>query len=448
VPVIGFHLGRSIRWPSQIRGGGSGLRARVAFGFLMVGILFLGSDHLHLSPANATASAYQFSIVQWELANLPRKWLHLLTYIVPGRKPTREERLAAIDEYLLVARLAQKEKDRLEGRAGRSSSTLAAGAGRDSSASREYLDELLEDREALRAEAEEGMEAELSAAFIEEGMASRVGFLFPPVDLRFDRPPTIFITSPRDRIKREEAMLLEPEIPVLDRDRLENELLNRYDRSALVDDLAGLSTYPSLVSELSPLRSVLQTAAHEWLHHYFFFRPLGWSIGRSSEMFTLSETASDLAGRELGDIAFARMGGDLSVSSHRYLSSAERYPNITREMRETRLEVERLLAEGRVGEAEEYMKERWWFLALRGFRLRKLNQAYFAFHGTYAESPASISPIGGQLAELRSLVPGVGEFVRTVAGLSSYPEFLALLESLRPPEQVQPTASATSQTSD
>jgi hypothetical protein len=405
----------------------------------MVGILFLGSDHLHLSPANATASAYQFSIVKWELANLPRKWLHLLTYIVPGRKPTREERLAAIDEYLLMAQLAQKQKEKngLEGR-----------AGRNSTASREYFDELLKDKEALRAEAEEGMEAELSAAFIEEGMASRVGFLFPPVDLRFDRPPTVFITSPRDELKREEAMLLEPEIPVFDRDRLENELLNRYNRSALVDDLAGLSTYPSLVSALSPLRSVLQTAAHEWLHHYFFFRPLGWSIGRSSEMFTLNETVSDLAGRELGDIAFARMGGDLSVSSYRYLSSAERYPNFTREMRETRLEVERLLADGRVEEAEEYMKERWWFLALRGFRLRKLNQAYFAFHGTYAESPASLSPIGGQLAELRGLLPGVGEFVRTVAGLSSYSEFLDLLESLRPSEEVQPPATATSQTSD
>ncbi len=439
MPVIGFHLGRSMRWPLRIGRGRSGLRARVAIGFLMVGILFLGSDHLHLSPANATASAYQFSIVKWELANLPRKWLHLLTYIVPGRKPTREERLAAIDEYLLMAQLAQKQKEKngLEGR-----------AGRNSTASREYFDELLKDKEALRAEAEEGMEAELSAAFIEEGMASRVGFLFPPVDLRFDRPPTVFITSPRDELKREEAMLLEPEIPVFDRDRLENELLNRYNRSALVDDLAGLSTYPSLVSALSPLRSVLQTAAHEWLHHYFFFRPLGWSIGRSSEMFTLNETVSDLAGRELGDIAFARMGGDLSVSSYRYLSSAERYPNFTREMRETRLEVERLLADGRVEEAEEYMKERWWFLALRGFRLRKLNQAYFAFHGTYAESPASLSPIGGQLAELRGLLPGVGEFVRTVAGLSSYSEFLDLLESLRPSEEVQPPATATSQTSD
>jgi hypothetical protein len=68
---------------------------------------------------------------------------------------------------------------------------------------------------------------------------------------------------------------------------------------------------------------------------------------------------------------------------------------------------------------------------LRGHRLRKLNQAYFAFHGTYAESPASLSPIGGQLKELRILVPSVGAFVRTVSGVSSYQGFLDLLERLR-----------------
>jgi hypothetical protein len=414
----------------------------------MLGMLFLGADNLHLTPAKATASAHLFSVVQWEAANLPRKWLHRLTYIWPGGKPTREERLAIIDEYLLLARLAQKEKVRLEGRSSRSSSTLAAGAGRDASTSREYLDELLEDKEELRAEAEEGMEAELSAALIEEGMGSRLGFLFPPVDLRFDRPPTVLITSPRDRIQREETILLEPEIHVLDRDRLENAVLDRYNLSALVDNLAGLATYPSLVSELHPLRSVLQTAAHEWLHHYFIFRPLGWNMGRSSEMSTLNETAAELAGRELGDRTFARMGGDLSVSSRRYLAAKDRNPNVTREMRVTRLEVERLLAEGQVEAAEEYMKERWWFLALRGYRLRKLNQAYFAFRGAYAESPASISPIGDQLADLRGMVPSVGAFIRTVAGVSSYPEFLALLERLRPPESDEPAASDTSTESD
>jgi hypothetical protein len=158
-------------------------------------------------------------------------------------------------------------------------------------------------------------------------------------------------------------------------------------------------------------------------------------------MFTINETVADLAARELGDTAFARMGGDLSVSPSRYLSGEERAPRFTLEMRETRLRAGELLAQGQVEEAEQYMKERWWFLRLGGYRLRKLNQAYFAFRGRYAESAGSVSPIGDQVKELRGLVSSVGSFVQTVSKVSSYPGFLDLLERLK--AQQRPEASAT-----
>ena len=125
----------------------------------------------------------------------------------------------------------------------------------------------------------------------------------------------------------------------------------------------------------------------------------------SADMFTLNETAADIAGRELGDTVFARMGGDLSISPGRYGAAEDRDPNFTREMRKTRREAESLLAEGKVDQAEELMKQSWWFLALRGYGLRKLNQAYFAFRGSYAESPASLSPIGDELRGASSLPP-------------------------------------------
>jgi hypothetical protein len=145
-------------------------------------------------------------------------------------------------------------------------------------------------------------------------------------------------------------------------------------------------------------------------------------------MSTINETTAVLVGRELGDTAFVRMGGDLSDSARRYLSAEDRDPVFTREMRKTRLGLEELLDEGKVDEAEQYLKERWWFLALRGYRLRKLNQAFFAFRGAYAESPASISPIGGQIDKLRALFPTLGEFIGVMAGVSSHREFLELLK--------------------
>ena len=100
-------------------------------------------------------------------------------------------------------------------------------------------------------------------------------------------------------------------------------------------------------------------------------------------------------------------------------------------MRETRLHTDDLLAQGDIEGAERYMEERRLELNSHGYSVRKINQAWFAFHGTYADSPASISPIAGELEELRALVSGVGEMVRVMRGVSSYEEFRALLAERR-----------------
>ena len=93
-------------------------------------------------------------------------------------------------------------------------------------------------------------------------------------------------------------------------------------------------------------------------------------------------------------------------------------------MRETRQETEGLLAEGRTTGAESYMEERRLELLERGYRIRKINQAYFAFYGSYATSAASVSPIEGQLRGLRERSETLGEFLSTVAQFSTYEEFL------------------------
>ena len=412
-----------------------GWRRRVLLGILLVALVLIRVDTFNLTPAKTVASDYLFSIEQWEAGHFPLKWLHLAWEFLQGKKPSREERLELIEDYLITARRAKKEENRLEGLyATRGTTVASASAAKEKLLSDEYRNELLDEREKLRARAEEATEAEISAVLIEQGLGSRFGLLFPPVDVRFDQPPTVLVTSPRDRIERLEVVLLLPDMDGFERDRLEKELMARYNLSAIVDNLAGLSTYPSLVSDLFTLRTVLQTTAHEWLHSYFFFRPLGQHLYSSEEMSTLNETAADLAGRELGDITFARMGGDLNVSSSRYLSGEERDPIFTRKMRETRTRVDQLLAQGKIEEAEQYMKERQWHLRLGGYGIRKLNQAYFAFRGSYAEGAGSISPIGDEVKELRDLVPNIRSFIQTISGVSSYEEFLNILERHRAQE--------------
>ena len=328
-----------------------------------------------------------------------------------------------------TSRLAAKEERLIEGRIARAGGANSAKG--STVISSEYLDELLGLQHGLRPKAEEAVESEVSAVLHDHGFGWWGGLLFPPVDIRFGHLPTIIVTSRRDKIERLERLLLRPELEFIERGRLEDAILDKHDLSAIVGNLAGLSTYPTLVTDTDSLRSVLRTAAHEWLHVYWFFRPFGQAFWTSEEMATLNETAADIAGRELGDETFVRMGGDLTDNARRYLPQEDRDPRFTRMMRETRRRAEELLAEGKVAEAEEYMKERWWLMRLGGYGLRKLNQAFFAMHGIYGESVTSVSPIGDEVAEFRSYFANTGDFIRALSGISSYDEFLERLAEKR-----------------
>ena len=68
-------------------------------------------------------------------------------------------------------------------------------------------------------------------------------------------------------------------------------------------------------------------------------------------------------------------------------------------MHKTRVNVDEMLADGKIDQAEDYMEARRQFFWENGYHIRKLNQAYFAFHGAYADTPggtagASEDPVG------------------------------------------------------
>jgi hypothetical protein len=92
-------------------------------------------------------------------------------------------------------------------------------------------------------------------------------------------------------------------------------------------------------------------------------------------------------------------------------------------MRTTRLEVDRLLAEGKIEEAERYMEARRQFFWENGYLIRKLNQAYFAFYGAYADQPggaAGEDPVGAAVRDLRKNAPSLAAFVNQMSWMFSY----------------------------
>ena len=99
-----------------------------------------------------------------------------------------------------------------------------------------------------------------------------------------------------------------------------------------------------------------------------------------------------------------------------------------REMRTTRLRVDELLAQGQVEEVEAYMEARRQIFVENGYlHLRKLNQAYFAFHGSYATGPGAVDPIGPLLKRLRLRHDSLKRFVDAVKGITTYDDLERIL---------------------
>jgi hypothetical protein len=74
-----------------------------------------------------------------------------------------------------------------------------------------------------------------------------------------------------------------------------------------------------------------------------------------------------------------------------------------------------------VEEAEDYMEERRQFLWDNGYRIRKLNQAFFAFYGAYADTPGEQgnNPIGPALLALRDNSTTLRDFLDRVSPITT-----------------------------
>jgi hypothetical protein len=82
-----------------------------------------------------------------------------------------------------------------------------------------------------------------------------------------------------------------------------------------------------------------------------------------------------------------------------------------------------LLAQGEIEEAEAYMEAQRQFMWANGYHIRRINQAYFAFHGAYADQPggaAGEDPVGAAVRKLWQQSDSPAEFLRTMARMDDY----------------------------
>jgi len=367
------------------------------------------------SPSDVAVSPYKYSLFRWEVDHFLDKWVNKFQEILPwNSEPSREASIVQVQEFFdLITEIRELERESADGNAAR-------------------IEELRQRRSDMQTDVEETVESEISAILVEEGFSSRIGVIFPPVDTVFAASPGVLIISPRDRIDQTSSTLLKPGIPGDVRDELEEVIFREDGVSALIVSTSGVATYPSVVSATGTLHDALVITAHEWLHHWFFFQPLGQHFWDSGDMTTLNETAASIGGELIGDRAFTAMTGEVVVrEDDEDIDPADPDAfDFEAAMRETLIEAEALLAEGKIEEAESYMEERRQFIDDNGIYIRKINQAFFAFHGSYATGAASVSPIGDLLEELRDESDSVEEFLKTVAefdDVEDLPEYLGVV---------------------
>jgi len=363
-----------------------------------------------------------YNLVGWEVRHFPSKWLYQLGTALRGG-PNEAQKTRDVERFLaLNAQIASLEQEAVQ----------------ISSTDSPMLDELAalrQERDGLENTVEATLEGRVDRVLKDVGLESsfpffpRARWLFPPVDFEFAEPPMVLAISPRDRIYLESTRLLKSDLTLQQIEDVERRSEAK-GVSALVAGIGGVGTYPSAVPPGSDYGSLLETVSHEWMHQYLFFRPLGSRYFRGPVLATINETVADMAGRELGELVAERY----PLPSATPTPPAEPAPppaapgiDFNQVMRELRLEVDRLLAEGKVTDAESLMEEKRQYLADHGYFIRRINQAYFAFHGLYGDTPASSSPIGPKLEDLRKRSPSLGDFIHTAAGITSEADLDRLL---------------------
>jgi hypothetical protein len=403
----------------------------ITLGIFFTAVVFaLGSGSLPPANLNERVRTFtrniEFDYVTWTLNALGIK-LGQTTLNPVAYLPDEKRRELTLDYLQLVAEIQQGEALLNNIYTDPNISNPES----ESARLREQLQELYTRRNQLGPLAEDVLQYQLTE--IVGGFdLSLAGQPLPPVLYHSTPLPQALIISPRDTIRQDENISLSPDLTVDQQTILEDQIDETLDVSSLVVGVGGIGLYPTMVSQTSDLNWLTEVVAHEWIHNFLTLRPLGMNYMTSPELRTMNETAASIAGKEIGRKLMNRYYPELlpppppqpAEQSQPQETNNEPPPfDFRAEMHTTRLRVDDLLAEGKIEDAETYMEERRQFFWENGYRIRKLNQAYFAFYGAYADLPggaAGEDPVGAAVRTLRAQSPSLADFLKRIAWMSSF----------------------------
>jgi len=356
--------------------------------------------------------------VNWESKTL----LNEIRELISNKDGKTEDDLDLVTEYYLLVERIKTLKSQTD------AINTANGQG-DLALLEAELNELEEQKATLADTVERIIGRQITEILAQEGIYNpiyeyiKLEVSFPPLNFKLEKPPHLLVLSPRGRIESIREILLKQDASLEEKEAIEAKV-DKLGVSSLVVPLGGLGVYPSFIADDTSLRLTIDAATEEWLHQYLVFKPLGFlyllditGVSRNYEIATMNETLASMVSKEIGSTIYGQYYAQYENGDRNQVAEPEF--DFNEEMRDIRRAVDEYLAQGEVEQAEEFMEQKRQYLASKGYYIRKLNQAYFAFYGTYADSPTSISPIGLELKELRSQIASLKDFLNIVAAMTN-----------------------------
>ena len=372
---------------------------------------------------NPLVTPYRFSIAGWEWQTIieqAKDWYS-------GRKIQVDDETRVVIEYFDTVKRIKTLQSEIE--------EAVIKSGGSAPFQLEYELRNLQEKQALQAPiVEKVIKKQIRETLAEQDIFNPVGkgkAGFPPLNFKLEEMPALLVISSREKIESLREIVLEQDMTLKEKEALEAKV-DESGVSSLVVNLGGMATYPSLIDSGAGLSSAIETAAHEWLHQYLAFTPLGFryvldltGISPNYDIATMNESLAGMVGKEIGAVVYRKY---YPAYESETTPKAGNSFDFNLAMREIRKMVDTNLARGEIKQAEDFMEQQRKVLASNGYYIRKLNQAYFAFHGAYADSPAFQNPIGLELKELRAKSASLKDFLAKAAGMTSRRD---LAESVR-----------------
>jgi len=370
---------------------------------------------------------FRYNLIKWETSHFFDKWVYAYRF----RNNEGESVLANKNTYLTDFSELSRNIKVLENELSSLLSSVDQANTKELTSIRNELVGLKLSQSYLEPYVERIYEQTINEALVDLGVIDQIGpFNWPPVDFAFEKGALLLVMSPKNKIERLDDVLLKPNIELLSQIQIENAVESSDPNlSALIIRIGGLATYPSQVSPyLSPLNT-LEMIAHEWAHHWLFFRPLGKKWWAGGDIRTINETVAGIVGSEVS----AQANSKLEIKS---VTSSQTQPSkidfdFRGFMLDTRLKLEDLLDKGLVKESEDWLEKRRTKLLDHGIEIRKLNTAYFAFYGSYAADPRSgeKSPLLEQIEKVRSNSSDLANFLEVISQVTTAEELEKLAEN-------------------